>query len=259
MKKYVNLLMAVFSLSLFLIACNGDETKSSDTKMDSSANKMSANDTAAKNTGMDAVTVAPGLYKVAKDTMGIRVLEVNYKPGDSSAMHSHPDNVLYVIEGGKSEFTAQDGSKQVHELKAGTVMILPGGTHSVKNIGTTTTKAILFEVNRPNKAGAAPDASMDPLKVAPELYKLVKDTMNIRVLMGTYKPGAQSAMHAHPDNAIYIVEGGTSEMTMKDNTKQQMQLAIGMIAVSPAGSHAVKNVGKAETKVLIVEVNRPQQ
>lgn len=138
-------------------------------------------------------------------------------------------------------------------------MVLPGGTHSVKNIGTTTTKAILFEVNRPNKAGATQDASMDPLKVAPQLYKLVKDTMNIRVLMGTYKPGAQSAMHAHPDNAIYIVEGGTSEMTSKGGTKQQMQMATGMIAISPAGGHTVKNVGKSETKVLIVEVNRTQQ
>src|SRR5205085_10978533 len=130
--------------------------------------------------------------------------------------------------------------------------------HSVKNNGTTTTKANLVEVNRPDKAGAAQDPAMDATKVAPNLYKLVKDTMNIRVLMATYKPGASSAMHAHPDNAIYIIEGGNSEFTV-DGKKQQMEMQKGMIAVMPAGKHAVKNVGKTETKVLIVEVNRPVQ
>lgn len=244
-------------MSIVFAACNGAETKST-TVTDSTVNKNAA-DTTSKNQNMDAVAVAPDQYKVAKDTMGIRVLELTYKPGDSSAMHSHPDNVLYVVQGGKSEFTMLDGSKQVYELPGGVAMILPGGVHSVKNIGTTTTKSILVEVNRPNKPGAAQDPAMDATKVAPNHYKLVKDTMNIRVLMATYKPGTSSTLHAHPDNAIYIIEGGNSEFTMKDGSKQQMEMSKGMIAVMPAGQHAVKNIGKTETKVLIVEVNRPVQ
>ena len=43
--------------------------------------------------------------------MGIRVLEATYKPGDSSALHSHPDYALYVINGGTAEFTGKDGKK----------------------------------------------------------------------------------------------------------------------------------------------------
>ena len=99
----------------------------------------------------DASKVAGNLYKVAADTMGIRVLEVNYKPGQSSAIHSHPDQALYVIEGSKGEFTDKDGKKNVMELKKGMTMILPGTTHSAKNTGTTTMKAILVEVSRPMK------------------------------------------------------------------------------------------------------------
>ncbi|MEO6489204.1 MAG: cupin domain-containing protein [Ferruginibacter sp.] len=260
MKKNVKLRLLVLTISVVFAACNGEKTKTTTTAdaTDSTGNTKMA-DTPSKDQDMDAVTVAPGRYKVAKDTMGIRVLELTYKPGDSSAIHAHPDNVLYVIAGGKSEFTMQDGSKQVYEIPAGVSMILPGGIHSVKNIGTTTSRSILVEVNRPNKAGAGQDAAMDAMKVAPNLYKLVKDTMNIRVLIATYKPGASSALHAHPDNAIYIIEGGTSEFTMKDGSKQQMGMEKGMIAVMPAGNHAVKNTGKTETKVLIVEVNRPVQ
>ena len=86
---------------------------------------------------------------------------------------------------------------------------------------------------------------------------MIQDTMNIRILMASYAPGASSALHAHPDNAIYSIEGGNSEFTDKDGKKQQVVMQKGMLAVMPADVHAVKNIGKANTKVLIVEVNRP--
>ncbi|MDQ6757140.1 MAG: cupin domain-containing protein [Bacteroidota bacterium] len=249
MKKYVKSKLILFVLPVVFIACNdGDKTTSDSTKTTA--------DSTAKNKNMDAVSVAPNLYQVVKDTIGIRIVKVTYKPGDSSAMHSHPDNVLYVVDGAKMEFTLPDGSKQVHDLTPGMTMIQPGSSHSVKNIGTTTANAYLFEVNRPNTAGTT-DAAMDATKVAPELYKLVKDTMNIRVLMASYPPGASSKLHAHPDNAIYIVEGGNSEFTDKDGKKQAMEMQKGMAAVMAAGVHGVKNTGKVPSKVLIVEVNRP--
>jgi quercetin dioxygenase-like cupin family protein len=258
MKKYVKSKLILFVLPVIFIACNGDnKSTSTDSTTDSTKTTV---DSTAKDQSTEVVTdaakVAPNLYQVVKDTMGIRILKVTYKPGDSSAMHFHPDNVLYVVDGAKMEFTLPDGSKQVHELTPGMTMILPGGSHSVKNIGNTTASAYLFEVNRPNTAGTT-DTSMDAVKVAPALYKLVKDTMNIRVLMATYKPGASSALHAHPDNAIYIIEGGNSEFTDKDGKKQAMEMPKGMVTVMPAGVHSVKNTGTKTTKVLIVEVNRP--
>jgi quercetin dioxygenase-like cupin family protein len=100
---------------------------------------------------MDATKVAPKLYKTVADTMGIRMLTINYKPGDQSAMHSHPDAALYVIDPSKSEFTNKDGSKQVMDLAKGMAVITPAGTHSVKNTGKTTTKAILVEAYRAMK------------------------------------------------------------------------------------------------------------
>lgn len=257
MKKNVKSKLMLFILPLVFIACDqGDKTTSTDSSTDST--KTTAMDSSAKDQTMDAIKVAPGLYQLVKDTMGIRILKVAYKPGDSSAMHSHPDNVLYVIDGGKTEFTMQDGSKQVHELKAGTVMVLPGGAHSVKNIGTTTTNALLVEVSRANNAGTT-NAAMDAVKVAPTLYKMIKDTMNIRVLMADYKPGASSAMHAHPDNAIYVIEGGNAEFTDKDGKKHTSEMTKGMATVMPAQVHGVKNTGKGNLKVLIVEVKRPAQ
>ena len=257
MKKNVKLIL--FGIALSLVACNGDETKTTETATDSSANKTAAADSTATSQKMDAVTVAPGLYKLLKDSAGIRVLEVNYKPGDSSAMHTHPDNVLYVVEGGKTEFTMQDGSKQVHQLDAGTTMVLPAETHSVKNVGTTTTKAILIEVNRPSNAAAATDSAMDPLKVAPNMHKLVKDTMGIRAILFTAKPGQSTGKHSHPDHAIYAIQGGKAEFTAADGTKMVRDLPSGTVMINSATTHSFKNVGNTTIKALVVEVHRPAQ
>ena len=261
MKQVLKWKLIALGISLALMACNNDEKKAdtaaANTDTTATAKTTPDSTAAPKVENLDAAKVASALYTVAKDTMGIRVLNVLYKPGDSSALHSHPDVVLYVIDGGKGEFTGKDGTKQIRELKSGMAMTVPAETHSVKNIGTTTLKAILVEVNRPNTAAPAQDAAMDAVKVAPTLYKKISDTMNIRVLMATYKPGASSAMHSHPDYAIYDIEGGKAEFTTKDGKKLQNNMTKGTINIIPADSHAVKNNGNTTIKVLIVEVNRP--
>ncbi len=259
-KSIINCLLALGTATVIL-ACNQQEKKEDAVATtDTTAKETTASvEQPAQETTMDAVKVAPNLYKVLKDTMGIRVLEILYNAGDSSALHSHPDNVLYVISGGKAEFTEKDGTKLVNEVKSGSTMIQPASTHSVKNVGTTTVKAVLVEVNRPNNTGVAKDATLDALKVAPTLYKNVKDTMNLRVLTTTYKAGASSALHAHPDHVAYVIEGGTAEMTAKDGTKNVNTLPSGSALVVPASAHSVKNTGKTTLKVLLVEVNRPAQ
>lgn len=255
MKKNVNLKLIAFALSIVFAACNADETKTTDTATDSTANTISTDNTS-NNQSLDAATVAPGRYTVAKDSAGIRVLEINYNPGDSAAMHSHPDLVLYVTEGGKTEFTAQDGTRQVHELKGGMSMIVPAETHTVKNIGNTTTKGVLIEVNRSNNAGETIGDDMDPMKVSADMHKLVKDTLNIRAMMFTAKPGQSTPKHSHPDHAIYVIEGGKAEFTEQDGTKQMRELTKGMSRINPATTHGFKNVGNNTIKVLVVEVKR---
>ena len=251
-------LFLALAISFGFAACNNEEKKTEEaTTSDNSA--VASTETATTTVAdekIDATKVAPGLYTVAKDTMGIRVLNILYKPGDSSAMHSHPDNALYVIDGGKAEFTNKDGSKQVAVLKSGMTQIGGAETHSVKNVGTTTMKAILVEVNRPNQTGNT-DMTLDATKVASKYYKLVKDSLNIRIVMVDYKPGAESALHSHPDLAMYVISPAKAEFTEKDGTKRVMTLDKGAVVIIPADTHSVKNVGNTNAKVVLVEVNRP--
>ena len=245
-------------ISLTLIACNQGEKKEEPAATTDSTSKATADTVqpAAKDAAMDAVTVAPGLYKVLNDTLGIRILEANYKPGDSSAMHSHPDYALYVIAGGTAAFYGKEGTRTVSEMKTGMVNIRPEEVHSVKNTGKTTVRVLLVEVNRP-RGTISQDASMDPTKVAAGLYKSMRDSLGIRIVEATYKPGQSSAMHVHPDAAVYAISGGTAEFTEKDGTKHTNELKTGMTRFTPGGTHSVKNTGKTTMKILLVEVSRP--
>src|ERR1700746_3038267 len=100
--KLTNKFMLAIFFSL-VVACGQDEKKTDDSKTaDSTATKTDTATTAPATASIDAVVAAPNLYKTIKDSMGIRILEADYKPGDSSAMHSHPDYALYVIQGGRT-------------------------------------------------------------------------------------------------------------------------------------------------------------
>jgi quercetin dioxygenase-like cupin family protein len=137
-------------------------------------------------------------------------------------------------------------------------MIRGGEAHSVKNVGKTTLKAILVEVNRPNTPGGA-DMALDATKVASKLYKPVKDSLNMRIVMVDYKPGDVSALHSHPDLAMYVISPSKTEFTEKDGSKRVMTLDKGGVFVIPADTHSVKNIGTTHAKVVLVEVNRPQK
>jgi quercetin dioxygenase-like cupin family protein len=258
LKFYCQYILAI-GMTLFITACNGNDSKVSST--DSTGVTETKSDTVSpseKPGAMDAVKVAPGLYKVLADSLGIRMLDATYKPGDSSAMHSHPENAMYVLEGGSSIFTDNSGKETRVDLKTGMSAVSPAETHSVKNIGKNTTKVILVEINRQG-GRVATDSLMDATRIAPNLYKVLNDSMGIRVLQVSYKPGQSSAMHSHPDAALYVIQGGTTEFTDKDGHKQTYTLKAGSAMVMGAGSHSVKNVGKTTTKSILFEVNRKRK
>jgi quercetin dioxygenase-like cupin family protein len=97
----------------------------------------------------DPLTVAPNIYKkVLFENESVRVLEVEMKPGEGSAVHSHPKHLAYVVQGGQITFDGPDGKPQVAELKAGEVMWMDAITHSGKNTGKTVIKGIITELKQ---------------------------------------------------------------------------------------------------------------
>jgi quercetin dioxygenase-like cupin family protein len=102
------------------------------------------------------------------------------------------------------------------------------------------------------------DTSRSVTSISPKLYKTLADTLNIKMLEGTYQPGDSSIMHAHPDFALYVLEGSSVELTMTDGAKQTIDFKKGMAVILPAATHSAKNIGTTRLKLIVVEVNRPR-
>jgi beta-alanine degradation protein BauB len=93
----------------------------------------------------DAAKVAPHIYKVLFENERVRLLEVTMQPGDSSEMHSHPDNLIYVLSDGKVTFTAPSGETADLELATGASTWMDATEHATDNVGGTTVRVLFFE------------------------------------------------------------------------------------------------------------------
>jgi mannose-6-phosphate isomerase-like protein (cupin superfamily) len=94
----------------------------------------------------DPVEVAPDVYRVLFENERVRLLEVREGAGQSTAMHSHPDYLVYAVQGGTVRLTSASGDAAEVEISAGDVMWRDAEEHSTENVGTTELHAIFFEL-----------------------------------------------------------------------------------------------------------------
>jgi quercetin dioxygenase-like cupin family protein len=97
----------------------------------------------------DAVKVDPKHYKVELENDQVRVLRIQYGPGEKSVMHSHPASVAVFLTDGSVKFTTPDGKTQAVSAKAGEVQWEAGGAHLPENAGTKPFELILVELKSP--------------------------------------------------------------------------------------------------------------
>ena len=94
----------------------------------------------------DAMQYGVKHLKVLAEDEKVRVLLYTPSAGDKTPVHSHPENVVYVIKGGRVKFTLTDGSTRVVELKSGDVLLRPAVTHSDEAIDSV--EALLIELKQ---------------------------------------------------------------------------------------------------------------
>jgi quercetin dioxygenase-like cupin family protein len=96
----------------------------------------------------DVTKVAPKNYKILIDNEKVRAIDFIGNPGDKSAWHSHPDYLVYVIEGGTSKMNTKDGKSKIIEFKKGQTLWLDATTHETQNIGKTKIHLLLVELKK---------------------------------------------------------------------------------------------------------------
>lgn len=137
---------------LLMIGCSEPTTSSEKNEKDTTS-FVKTTDTPsmpAYDPAMDPLTSGPKFTKKLHDTLGVKMYEFTIKPGDSWALHSHPDHTVYVLNGGKMAlFMQPPGRKDTLTFPTGTTLVSGPLTDSGKNVGNTTIKMLVTDIYRP--------------------------------------------------------------------------------------------------------------
>lgn len=144
--NYSFVLLAV----LFLIGCN-ESSKTSEKNDKDTTSALTNTDTSmpAYDPAMEPLTVGAKFSKKLGDTLNIKMYEFTLQPGDSAALHTHPDHAVYVLQGGNLAVTFQGKGREVMELNTGMGFITGPLSDAAKNIGNTTIKLLIHDIYRP--------------------------------------------------------------------------------------------------------------
>jgi mannose-6-phosphate isomerase-like protein (cupin superfamily) len=93
----------------------------------------------------DPTKVSPDNYRLLLEDGDYRMVEMSLPAGTSDIEHSHPNEMVYFITGGKARIHLTDGKFVELEIPDGHVMKHEPWAHRVENIGATHIKAVLFE------------------------------------------------------------------------------------------------------------------
>ncbi|HEY6914441.1 MAG TPA: cupin domain-containing protein [Paludibacter sp.] len=120
----------------------------------------------------DPVKVASNVYKkVVLNNEKVRVIEIEFAPGEVAPWHHHPAHVAYVLTGGDLEITDKGKTAQVVTLKEGEAMYLPAVTHMAKNVGTTTIKLVVTEIKPGHQMTGSATMKKEPVKMENKTMK----------------------------------------------------------------------------------------
>lgn len=93
----------------------------------------------------DAVTAAPNLYAVGYENDAVRILRVEYGPGERSPMHHHPASCSIIMNTQTWESTAPDGALIPAFADAGMFACEDGYSHGMENTGEERAGVFIIE------------------------------------------------------------------------------------------------------------------
>jgi beta-alanine degradation protein BauB len=94
----------------------------------------------------DPTQVGPHIYKLLFENERVWVFEVRFEPGESIALHAHPDHVLYVLDDGKLQLSYPDGKSVEVVLQAAQTLWLPAESQAAENVGSTDAHSLVVEL-----------------------------------------------------------------------------------------------------------------
>lgn len=199
--------------------------------------------------------VSPDVYKVLLENEDVKILEVTFEPGQSDKMHDHNPVTFYLLQGGKAQVTLPDGTVNEREISTGFVGHNKEKVrHQVKNIGDNTIKIILVEQKYSEPISDSKEKLILPEEVSQDVYKVLLENEDVKVLEVTFAPGQSDNMHQHGVMTIYGITGGKLQGTSPDGTVNENEVPDGFVGHrNTITTHQMKNIGDNTVKVILFE------
>lgn len=190
----------------------------------------------------DAVEGDPQHYSTLYENDVVRILAIEYGPGEQSVMHHHPQHCWVMI--GDSEWTmdAPDGTSQVVPGASGDFGCVEEGAHQPTNSGGAPASVVAFEI----KPGAVPGTDViegaDAVEVDPDHYSVEFESEAVRIIRIAYGADEEGVLHGHPANCIVWLSVPEGEDAP----------GVGEVECSDGGSHEPSATGGA-VEVMAIE------
>ena len=97
--------------------------------------------------------------------------------------------------------------------------------------------------------------AQDPVKVAPDHFKVLLENAQVRVLGFHASAGTKIPLHSHPAYISYSISGaGKTKFTSADGKMTEQTAKTGQATWHEAETHASEYQGAGSTHVLLVEL-----
>ena len=89
---------------------------------------------------------------------------------------------------------------------------------------------------------------------SPDIYKVVAQNEQYKVISVTWKPGQKDVLHSHPANAVYYLTDCSLRIHAQDGSFRDAQPKAGFAIVQiPIPGHVLENVGSTDCRVVMFE------
>ncbi|MEE8328603.1 MAG: hypothetical protein V3R54_01585 [Thermodesulfovibrionia bacterium] len=97
--------------------------------------------------------------------------------------------------------------------------------------------------------------SVDPVKISPDIYRILVDNDYVRVIENRANPGQKDFMHSHPAGVWYTLKGAKLKLYTPDGMIRSVELKPGAVNFQdPIPMHAMENIGDKAMELIIVEL-----
>ncbi|MEZ5352825.1 MAG: hypothetical protein R2762_09335 [Bryobacteraceae bacterium] len=202
-----------------------------------------------------AAALAQQPRPIPVDNEFVRVVVAENSPGQKSRLHKHDRNrVMVHLSPGVMQLAFEGGPVKDVKFDAGTVRWDPAdGMHTSENIGGTRYKIVEVELKHKGAPVAWP--ALDPVKVAPSIYRTEFENEQVRVLRVRVRPGESIPRHQHSVNRVTVaLTPARIKLTNVDGSVADASFEAGEARWGTPGTHSEKSDMTTPFELILIDL-----